>query len=211
MTEAIIVAAGPTAPDHFKWIAARKQAGARIFAVGTILKALEAAKIDPDFTAAIDTHEETAAQFAETRGLGVLIYHAYVKPSIYQNWKGLTVVIAEPLPGDSVLHAAVHTALSMQPPKLYLVGVDLCFVNGLSHATGSADQISPTTKEFAGAQGIDGYGKPVATLTDWVTFGKQLQRQWASAGVPFFRLDRRGLHLPFCTWYDEPVTVVVKK
>jgi hypothetical protein len=159
---AIIIGSGPSAND---WLAdiARIRKGARIFCADTILPGLLAHGIAPDYVCAIEREEaiEKVLEGHENCG-ATLIASPFITPKLAEKWAGKLLFWwsgddifrwlapeIEPISsgrsaGTLALAAAAHAGCA----QIYLVGHDLAYRNGASHAV-SAHSLAHEASKMA--------------------------------------------------------------
>lgn len=145
---AIVLGSGPSASDYLP-IIARIRSGVRIFSADTMLHGLLQVGIVPDYVCAIEREPNITRVLAKDADCGaVLIASPFIEPECAQNWgdnllfwHGADDIFRwidpkiEAIPsgrssGSLALAAAIHAGCS----PIYLVGHDLSYRNGLSHA-----------------------------------------------------------------------------
>jgi hypothetical protein len=180
---AIIVAAGPSLNKNIHLL---KQAKGRsvIICVGTALKPMLKAGIKPDLVFSIDGGAGNMLHFKEISGEGIpLVFDICIYPEIPGTYKGPKVVggyhedilrwveglVSEEkgyyAMGPSVANVAFDLARRFKCNPIILVGQDLAYTDGMSHAGGTIfDAFTVDDFIYKGiieVEGID--GKPVKT------------------------------------------------
>jgi len=183
---AIVVAAGPSLEKNGHLL--RKAKGkALIIAAGSAIRPLLTLGIEPDLVVSFDGAE---ANYLHFKGLNTprvpLVYAPIIFPRILEEYAGPRFTVAlDPYPfvgwlfktlgedkgtlssGPSVANIAWHFAYSLDMNPIILVGQDLAFTGGKTHAAGAAharqvDLDSPDDRTlYITTEGID--GSPVIT------------------------------------------------
>ena len=179
--EYIVVAGGPSLDQRIDWL--KEQKGKkRIIAVGTVFKKLLEKGIEPDIVTVLDPQKRTLRQFEGVmdRKIPLLIsLTAYWEfAEAYQGKKYI-------VPLDSSLQEVADyaknrqqkvwkfcgtvTALAMEAAvyfgakRIYLIGVDLAYPNGYTHALGTMDRRKiSNTEELLEVERVGG-GKVMST------------------------------------------------
>ncbi|MDE7224116.1 MAG: DUF115 domain-containing protein [Acetatifactor sp.] len=169
--DVIIVAAGPSLDDSLDFL--RENQGEKtIISVGTVFKKLLKLKISPDMVVISDPVEQTYQQIegVEEQKIPILLaMTAYWKvAAFYQGEKYLIPVksveeldnITEKYEnawdiGGTVTYLALETAVWFKAEKIFLVGVDLAYPGGITHATGTLDRTQISMDNLIP---IEGYG-----------------------------------------------------
>lgn len=168
----IVIAAGPSLDDSMGFLR-NNQGKKTLVAVGTVYKKLIQNNIIPDMVVLLDPQERTYKQIEglENQKIPLLIgMTAYWKfATSYQGEKYLipTVDVAEISKyakeqewelwscGGTVTALAIDVALKFGAKQIYLVGVDMAFPNGVTHAMGTMDR---KTKDISTLIPIEGVG-----------------------------------------------------
>lgn len=154
----IIVAAGPSLDLNVHELA-HARGKAVIIAVGTALKALRAQGVEPDLVVSYDGSE---ANYRHFQGVAYddipLVFEPMIYPGIPQDHRGqqwvmqtnsnafmgwLTAILESPgiiSSGGSIATVALDLAVKLGCNPLVLVGQDLAFGNGRTHAQGTVYQ-----------------------------------------------------------------------
>ena len=138
-----------------------------VIAVGTVFRKLLECGITPDLVAVLDPQERTYQQMEGLEGEKVpmlVAVTAYWKfAANYQGDKYLVPLVGvheekekeEPwVIGGTVTHLAIEAAVRFGAKKIYLVGVDLAYPNGLSHAEGTMDRTVKSTEDMLPVKGV---------------------------------------------------------
>ena len=168
----IVVAAGPSLDDNIEFL--RENQGKRtIIAVGTVFKKLLNHNIIPDMVAILDAQERTYKQIEGMEGqkvpmlLGMTAYWkfaaAYKGEKYLIPLKGMENLdnITEQYNdvwegGGTVTSLAIEAAIRFQAEKIFLVGVDLAYPGGMSHATETMDRGRESLEELLPVEGQNG-------------------------------------------------------
>lgn len=180
---AIVVAAGPSLNKNISLL---KQAKGKsiIICVGTALKPMLLAGIKPDIVISIDGGAANLPHFLEVSDEEIpLLFDITIYPEIPRTYKGpklvggchedllrwVEKVVSEPkglyVMGPSVANVAFDLARKLECNPIILVGQDLAYTGGMSHAKGTAYDYR-TVKDFEdrGLFEVEGFdGEPVQT------------------------------------------------
>lgn len=150
--KAIMIAGGPSLDQTIEWIKTVQDAFF-IFAVGRVSKKLYQEGITPDFIISVDPHElsyDNSKQMFYFAEESILLNCFHIAPRLLSQWSGISCYFGElypweeasgnsTSPGPTVLHSAVVQAAYLGCDEIYLTGVDLCFYNGQTHVSGTAE------------------------------------------------------------------------
>lgn len=169
----IVAAAGPSLDENIEFL--RENKGKKtIIAVGTVFKKLITNDIIPDMVAVLDPQARTYKQVEgmEEQEVPMLIaMSAYWKfAAAYQGEKYLipTADMEEIVQfakekelkvwncGGTVTALAIEIAIEFGAENIYLVGVDLAYPNGVSHATGTMDRSNKNLSNLIQVEGVNG-------------------------------------------------------
>lgn len=149
--EVLLVGGGPSLDSSIEWI---KQNSEKlvIFAAARTSARLLKEGIDPDFLVSVDPHDLSFDNSKQMFLFGddtVLMNCHHINPKLLNQWANNSVYFGDSLPwvkeenssspGPTVIHSALHQAVFMGAKNVYLTGVDLCFYQGKTHASGSAE------------------------------------------------------------------------
>ncbi|MBF0369108.1 MAG: DUF115 domain-containing protein [Magnetococcales bacterium] len=152
---AIIMAGGPSLDLFYPWILANRE-NLVVMAVSRIAAQLQKKGIVPDMMFAIDPHDvifHQSKQMLDFYEHTLLVNKYHLNPTLLGQWRGRNLFMglifpwANPLnpedrdiPGITVAHQAIGTALDMGFSQLIVAGLDLCFSKeGFTHSKGSAE------------------------------------------------------------------------
>lgn len=145
---AIVLGSGPSASDFLSQIH-RIRAGVRIFCADTMLRGLLAHGIVPDYVCAIERESNITKVLSADAGCGAtLIASPFIEPECVKKWgknllfwwgaddifRWMDPKIEAMSSGRSSGSLALAAAAQAGCSKIYLVGHDLAFRNGHSHA-----------------------------------------------------------------------------
>lgn len=168
----IVVAAGPSLDDNMEFL--RESQGKKtIIAVGTVFKKLLNNNITPDMVAILDAQERTYKQIEGIEGqkvpmlLGITAYWkfaaAYKGEKYLIPLKGMESLdnITEKYDdvwegGGTVTSLAIEAAIRFKAEKIFLVGVDLAYPGGMSHATETMDRGRKSLEGLLPVEGQNG-------------------------------------------------------
>jgi hypothetical protein len=193
-----VIAGGPTAPESYDWV---RGAGLLAVAASTLLRPLQAAGIFPDVTVVLDPSPFMPLHFSGVDTSRTLLYAQGVHGSIPRDWTGPKRMLDRDPPGSSVMHLAVDEAVHMGATVVHLVGVDLCYPGGESHAPGTASRYDIRRQPLLEEQ--DGQGKQVWTDRNLLAYRVELERYVADhPAVRFVKHGRGGLPVAGTVWAD---------
>lgn len=170
--DVIVVAAGPSLDDNLGFL--KKNVGKKtIIAVGTVFKKLLAQEICPDMVVVLDPQERTYRQIegAEEQKVPMLLaMTAHWKfAAAYKGEKYLIPsegveeldIITEKYEdawnmGGTVTHFALEAAVRFKAERIFLVGVDLAYPGGVTHATGTMDRSQKSIDNLIPIEGCRG-------------------------------------------------------
>lgn len=170
--DVIVVAAGPSLDDNLEFL--RENAGKKtIIAVGTVFKKLLEQGICPDLVTVLDPQERTYRQIEGVEDqkvpmlLGITAYWKFA--AAYQGEKylipseGLEEIdnITEKYEdawnmGGTVTYFALEAAVRFKAKRIFLVGVDLAYPGGITHATGTMDRSQKSIDNLIPIEGRSG-------------------------------------------------------
>lgn len=200
----VVVAAGPSLDSSMEFLCSW-QGEKTILAVGTVFSKLIKAGIRPDFVMVSDPQSRTLKQIEGLEQetvpmvLDISAYWEFARK--YQGPKYLVFVAGSTerisqyaeeqgkqlwTGGGTVTSLAMEFAIQKGAENIFLVGVDLAYPNGVSHAVGTMDY---SVKSVAGMQQIPGVrGKTVYTTRVFASY-----REW---------IEERIAHTPWITYYN---------
>ena len=201
--EYVVVAAGPSLDATMDFV--RDSKGKRtIIAVGTVFKKLIENKIEPDMVVILDPQERTYKQIEGLENEKVpmlLAISAYWKfAAAYKGDKYLIPTTQSPdivkyaiehkedmwACGGTVTSLGIEAAIQFKAEKVYLVGADFAYPNGVSHASGTMDRKVKETKNMILVEGVS--GEKVFTETPFIIY-----REW---------IENRIEQTPHITYYN---------
>lgn len=178
---AVVVAAGPSLTKQLPLLRAARDR-MLVVAVGTAIKALEAAAIEPDLVVSVDGGEPNFRHFEGVACSAPLVYDPMVYPGILDVYRGRLVVsqIGNPVMtwlaarglnvgqlagGGSVAHLGLELAAKMDAHPVILIGQDLAYTDGRTHALGTAFSVTvDSSKESVQAPGYYGGWVPTSAI-----------------------------------------------
>ena len=204
--EVVIVAAGPSLDDSLEFL---KESNNRIvICVGTVLRKLLNLSINPNYCVFLDPYETTYKQIEGLTNcqipmiLGMSTYwkigQDYKGPKMLAITKGLTGVPNVYKDShfvfdvkSSVITLALDIAMQMSASSVYLVGTDLAYKDGMSHASGTPRVGFTPESELLPAKGTS--GKTVYTtillneMREWIE--KEIKKY---PQIPVYNLSKTG-------------------
>ncbi len=201
--EAVVVAAGPSLDDDLEVL--RKWQGKKtIIAVGTVLKKLLKQGITPDYVAVSDPQSRTLKQIEGIEDAKVpMILDACAYWEFARRYQGEKYLILTPQfdeilryakenqmkvwpSGGTVMSMAVEVAIQFKTKKIYLMGVDLAYPAGLSHASDTMDRQVESVEGMEKVCGVGG-------TTVHATHIFEIYRKWLENHIA----DHKDI-----TWYN---------
>lgn len=200
--EFIVVAAGPSLDENLEFL--RKNKGNKtLIAVGTVFRKLLACSIVPDIVVILDPQERIYRQIEglETQKVPMLVGEsAYWKIAAnYQGDKYLVPLLETSNKqnkdiwriGGTVTHLAIEAAGRFGAEKIYLIGVDLSFPAGVSHADGTQDR---TVKALEGLVPIEGVGNTTVYADSmFISYRKWIEKKITETPwITYYNMSRIG-------------------
>jgi len=150
---AIVIGGGPSLDKLVGWIKEHRDEFF-IFAVGRVSKRLHKEGLEPDFIVSVDPHElsyDNSKQMFYFVDHSILLSCYHIAPRLLSQWSGAACYFGElypweeasgnsTSPGPTVLHGALVQAAFVGCQEIYLAGADLCFYEGKTHVSGSAEE-----------------------------------------------------------------------
>lgn len=173
--EVVIVAGGPSLDDNVEFLRSSHDNNRIIVSVMTVLKRLLEYEVAPDFAVVMDAKEEVYIQMAglenEDRPGLIIGSTAYWKFS--EQYKGGKYIAFQEgygpaeaasierktdtfATGHSVTTLALSIALKFNALKIYLVGADMAYKDGMSHASGTTALHRSSNEDMIPVRGVDG-------------------------------------------------------
>lgn len=208
----VVVAAGPSLDDSMDRLRLW-QKKKTIIAVGTVFKKLIQSGIQPDFVVVMDPQKRTLKQIegVEQEQIPMIIdYSAYWEfAALYQgpkymlhsetnrndideyaqkrNWKKF-------FSGGTVAYMAIELAIYFKASNIYMVGIDLAYPLGTSHATGTMDYRKKNTQHLPVTDGV--CGKKVYTDRVFLVYKEQIEnRIKKERNISFYNMSRIGARI----------------
>lgn len=171
--EYVVVAAGPSLDESMDFLRESKEKKT-IIAVGTVFKKLIENNIIPDIVVILDPQERTYRQIEGLEKekvpmlIGICAYWKFA--NAYEGDKYLipTTQLPEIIDyciqnkedtwscGGTVTSLAIEAAIRFGAEKIYLIGVDLAFPGGISHASGTMDREQKNTENMRSVEDVNG-------------------------------------------------------
>lgn len=208
----VVVAAGPSLDSNMDRLRLW-QKKKTIIAVGTVFRKLIQGGIRPDFVVVIDPQKRTIKQIEEVEQeqIPLLIeYTAYWEfASLYQGAKYMIYSktnrknideYAEKQKwtmfqsGGTVAFMALELAIYFGAGNIYMIGIDLAFPGGASHAVGTMDYQMKNTEYLPVTKGVR--GKKVYTDRVFLTYKTQIEnRIKRENNITFYNMSAIGAHI----------------
>lgn len=209
--EYVIIGAGPSLDETLEFVEQSK--GKRtIVAVGTVFKKLIEKNIIPDMVVIMDPQERTYKQIEgiEDQKVPMLIcLSAFWKfAATYQGDKYLipTVLLPEMVEyakqknenmwgtGGTVTSLAMEAAIQFGATNVYLVGVDLAYPGGITHASNTMDRGVKNTDRMTPVKSVTGdivYTEPNFILyREWIE-----ERIKETPHIKYYNMSKIGAHI----------------
>ena len=204
----IVVAAGPSLDDTMDFL--RENQGKKtLIAVGTVFKKLIENNIIPDLVVVLDPQARTYKQIEgiEEQKVPMLIamsaYWRFAKD--YQGEKYL-VPIAQSKEianyaienkwdlwgcGGTVTSLGIEAAIRFGAEQIYLVGTDLAYPNGVSHATGTMDRSKKSMEDMIPVEGIG--NQTVYTTRAFIIYREWIENRIAETPqISYYNMSHIG-------------------
>ncbi len=149
---AVLLGGGPSLDDILPWVAENRDRVV-VLAVSRISRQLLAAGIVPDLVFSIDPQPVSYELSKDMLRFGedtLFVNNTHVATGLLAQWTGRSAYWGprlpwlpweHPMPGSTVTHLGLWTAIHMGFSQVVLGGVDLCFSReGYTHATGSQER-----------------------------------------------------------------------
>lgn len=213
--EFVVVAAGPSLDDNLVFL--RECKGKKtIIAVGTVFRKLVQKNIIPDIVVILDPREPTFKQLEGVEDqkvpmiLGLTAYwefaakyqgETYLVPITgTQNCINYNTEYAREHHmnqwqcGGTVTSLGIETAIQFGAKKIYLVGLDLAFPGGYTHAK---DTIARTKINLDTLIPVEGVGnQTVYADTSFIIYKKQIEEQIAHAPeITYVNMSKTGVRI----------------
>lgn len=209
--ETVVVAAGPSLDDDIE-ILREWQGKKTIIAVGTVLKKLLNQDIKPDYVVVMDPQARTVRQIEGAENANVpMILDACAYWEFASRYQGEKYFVLTPQfdeilqyakehhlnvwpSGGTVMSLAVEVAIQFKAKKVYLMGVDLAYPSGLSHASDTMDR---RVESMEGMQEVCG----VAGTTVYATHVFEIYRKWLEnhisrhKDIEWYNLSTKGARI----------------
>lgn len=187
--DVIVVAAGPSLDDNLDFL--RENSGKKtIIAVGTVFKKLLKLEICPDMVVISDPQERTYQQIEgveEQKVPMLLAMTAHWKfAASYQGEKYLIPSrsveeldnITEKYEdawnaGGTVTYLALEAAVRFKAEKIFMVGVDLAYPEGVTHATDTMDRTQKSMDKLVPIEGCK--GQTVYSDTVFISYRHEIE------------------------------------
>lgn len=208
----VVVAAGPSLDDNIERLRLW-QNKKTIIAVGTVFKKLIQGGICPDYVVVMDPQKRTLKQIEgmEQEQIPMIIdYSAYwqfaalyqgPKYMIYsetnradideyarkQNWNIFQS-------GGTVAYVALELAIYFEAKNIYMIGMDLAYPYGTSHAIDTMDYRIKNTEHLPVTDGIG--GKKVYTDRVFMVYKEQIEKRIKrEKNTSFYNMSTIGAHI----------------
>ncbi len=221
----LLVAAGPSLDESITYIHLIRDK-CLIFAVGTALRPLIGQGIDPDLIIITDPHPIVYQQIEGVQTKAPLIVFPTVHPTVLKNYYGPRIIayqygvdIVETMAGErgeqlidtggSVVTAALDIAIRMGCNPILFAGLDLSYVRGKTHATGTMHGELVIKEDPSLIEIISNRQKIIQAPPNLTIFRKWIEQRVEKTGArtKFFNLSPEGAMIkgaPYMTW-DEAI------
>lgn len=209
--EYVIVAAGPSLDDTLDFV--RESMGKRtIVAVGTVFKKLMEQRIIPDMVVILDPQERTYKQIEglEEQKVPILLATtAYWKfADAYQGEKYLVPIAQIPEIkeyaieknenlwgcGGTVTSLGIEAAIRFGAKKIYLVGVDLAYPQGISHALGTIDRRVKDVEKMIPVENVN--GEIVYTEPNFKLYKENIEKRiQETPDIIYYNMSKIGIKI----------------
>ena len=210
--EMVVVAAGPSLDDNIDKLREWKKKKT-ILAVGTVFKKLIKAGIRPDYVLISDPQERTLKQIEGMENetvpmiLDVTAYwgfaHRYLGPKyLVYNSAGRKEIREYAMEhqyklwprGGTVTSLALEFAIHFGTKKIFLVGVDLAYPKGISHASGTMDRKIKKTDNMQKIPGT--MGQTVYADRVFISYREGIEERIADEPqITFYNMSKIGAHI----------------
>lgn len=218
--DVIIIAGGPSVDDNMEFLR-ENQGKMTLIAVGTIFRKLVANNIIPDFVTALDPDPVIYKQFEglEEQKVPILltmvtywkIAAAYQGEKYFIPLKEMESMIGYPLGeeyedtwsvGDTVTNIAIISAIKFGAENVYLVGVDMAYPGGITHAEGTAQRETKNVKGRIPMKDVN--GGTVYTDKSLYIYHKQIEEFVRNAPkVAFYNMSQIGAYIAGTKSYED--------
>lgn len=208
----VVVAAGPSLDDSIERLRLW-QKEKTIVAVGTVFKKLIQRGIRPHFVVVMDPQKRTVKQIegieeeqvpliidyaaywefaALYKGTKYMVYSRTGRKNIDEYAKNHNWAIWEN--GGTVAFMALEFAIYLEPAKIYMVGIDLAYPGGVSHASDTMDYQKKNTVNLPLINGVN--GKKVYTDRVFMVYKEQIEnRIKREKNICFYNMSAIGAHI----------------
>lgn len=216
----VIIAGGPSVDNQIENLRVW-QNNMTLIAVGTIWKRLLREGIKPDFVTIIDPNDSTFGQVDGIEDMTaklIIGMQAYWK--LARTYKGSIYTICHSCPikemgeyaekngyevwicGLSVTVMALEAAVRFFPDRIYLVGTDLAYPTGISHAKGTLERHELDLKGMIPVEAVDGG----TVYTDMILEGHREYLEsitLATEGIEYINMSEQGAKIAGTKWYKN--------
>lgn len=206
--EFIVVAAGPSLDESMDFI--RQNKGKKtVVAVGTVFKKLLAAQIEPDIVVVVDPQARTYKQIEgveESQTPLLIAMSAFWKFAAAYKGEKYLVPVAQTMEMiqysrshelkiwecfGTVTSLAIETAIQFNAKSVYLVGVDLAYPNGVSHAEGTMDRCVKDVGRMQPVMGVN--GQTVYSTEVFNVYRETIEKKIANTPhIVYYNMSRIG-------------------
>lgn len=209
--EIIIVGGGPSLDDGIKYLS-QQMGKKKIIAVTTVFKKLLLAGIIPDYIIAMDSQQRT---FSHLKGLEKEKIPLIIDSTTYwefaDKYSGVKYITyqknyvhAEKMAeknknklyetGGSVVTLALDIALNLSVKAVYLIGIDLAYPNGISHADNTMDCRNVDVSEMKMVEDVNGNKVATDYLLD--SYRRWMERKIRKyPEIPVYNLSGCGANI----------------
>lgn len=210
--DVVVVAAGPSLDDNMELLRLWKNKKT-IIAVGTVFKKLISEGIKPDFVMIMDPQKRTIKQIEgiEEEQVPLVIdstaYWGFA--ALYKGKKYMVCtsgggkIVKEYVQkhqlvmwpsGGTVAFMALEFAIYFHAKNVYMIGIDLSYPSGISHAAGTMDCRIKNVKDLPVVDGVN--GKKVYTDRVFITYKEQIEKRIKKEkDICFYNMSSKGVHI----------------
>lgn len=215
----IVVAAGPSLDNHLDYIK-ENVGGKNIICASTVLKKLLKYDIKPNCVAVLDPQSRTYNHFEGLEDFSVpLILNTTGNWKFGEYYKGPKYYIPSCTDETSILYykarntesynlgstvssMSIVIALLFKAKRIELVGIDLAYPNGYTHAKDTMDCKQISYDGMCSVTAVD--GQTVYSTYNFIFYANQINSIIKNnPGTEFINFSDNGIKFENCKWYKE--------